>query len=247
MLKERVVTPGQEYIVLEIDDVDIATRMAHCFDKMKAPLIASFRESPGGLLRVPAKGERWTAKRQGWVWHLEAKMDTLIDHEFVVDSMNPGDTRVQADGTFHIQMERTEMNGRGIAPTVKDTFYSASGFTSFVLASQPVGPLCIHPVLNGMTLAPELWFVDYDNDPSGRTSRFYSTMGAGDLIVTYQAWVYANDDAAVVTGRGVIGQGYDDNAAVVIGIGIPGNANTDAGTVTGRGFMQEEVTGWVLV
>jgi len=234
--QQRTATPGQDYIVLEIDDIDISTRMTHCFDKTKAPFIASFRESPGGLLRVPNKGERWTAKRQGWVWHLEAKLDDLVQHEFVMDNMAPGDTRVQSDGTFHIQMERTEMNGRGIAPTVKDTFYNGTGFTTFTLASEPVGPLCVHPVLNGMTVSPELWFTDYNADPTGRVINFYSTMGAGSLVVTYQAWIYANDDAAVVVGRGIIGQGSDD-AAVVVGHGLPGWTFDDLDTVVGYGHL----------
>lgn len=225
---KRTVTPGQEYVILLIEDVDIATRQAHCLDKTNSPLVASFREAPGGIMHIPAYGERWTAKRQGWVWHLESKLDSVTDHDFVVNSMSAGDTRVQADGTFHIQMERTEMNGRGIAPTVKDVFYSGTGFTDFLLASIPVGPLCIHPVLNGITLATDLWFVDYDTDSTGRYSRFYNTMGAGTLVVTYQAWAFANDDAGIVIGRGVIGQGTEDSGTV-IGHGKPGNTYDEPG------------------
>lgn len=194
------VTPGQEYIVLEVDDVDVSTRMARCFDKTKAPLIASFRESPGGLLRIPANGERWTAKRLGWVWHLEAKLDSLVDHAFAQDNMTPGDARLQSDGALFIQMTSATMNGRGIGPDIRDTFYNDTGFDSVYLTSEAVSLMSTHPSLNGITLDSNLWTLGEDN----RTISFHNTMGAGYMVVMYQSWSYAMDDATTVAGRAVI-------------------------------------------
>lgn len=237
-----VTTPGQEYVVLEIDEVDVSTRQAHCFDKTKAPLIASFRESPGGLLRIPANGERWTAKRQGWIWHLEAKMDSLEDHAFAQDNMTPGDARLQSDGALFIQMTSATMNGRGIGPDIKDVFYDDVGFSSVYLTSEAVSLMSTHPKLNGVDLDPMLWDLGADN----RTITFHNIMGAGYLVVSYQSWAAAMDDNATVTGRGMIsadevyipqhqilGVAGNNSSAAAFGtvVIVSGNANR---TVSGK-------------
>jgi len=221
-------TPGQDYIVLEILDVDIPTRQAHCFDKTKASLVASFIESPGGLLRIPSQGERWTAKRQGWIWHLEAKLDKLEDHAFAQDSMAPGDLRLQSSGNMFVQGTRVEMNGRGIGPDIKDTFYNDTSFTSVILTSEAVSAMSTHPALNGIDLDPNLWYLEADN----RTISFHNTMGPGFLVVSYQSWATAMDDIATVTGRGVI-SGVEEFVPALQVIAVSGNTSAaQFGTVT---------------
>jgi len=185
-------TPAAETIIVQIDDIDMANRLVHAFDKTNVRITASYRNQPGGLMLIPSRGERWTAHRSGWIWYLDKRIDSADEAAHAVANLSPGDARLSASGIIDTTMRGFYMNNRGIGPTVKDNFYQDTGFTSVVLSSAPVSFESLHPTLNGMAISNDLYTYDFDT----RTVTFNSTMGAGALLVTYQTWVYANDDAA---------------------------------------------------
>ncbi len=118
-------TAQQEMIVVEIDQVDLTTRVAHVFDKTRAPIQVSFRQAPGGIFHVPFKGEMWTAKRVGVQWYLDAKLDALTDHRWAVEHMQPGDTRIDAEGALHILADKLAFFGG--TPHVKPAVTGSRG------------------------------------------------------------------------------------------------------------------------
>lgn len=181
---------GQTNIIVKIDQVDLDHRIAHAFDKTGAPIQVSWRQSAGGVTRIPNQGEKWTAQKVGFTWYLEDKLDSLDEHSYVQSSMQPGDTRLSADGTIHIKADAAHINGRGIAPVVHDTFNETSSFTSIVLASEVSTPESIMIFVNGLLVSPVHWLIDNDN----RTITFATAQAAGEVVVYYQTWAEALDD-----------------------------------------------------
>lgn len=205
----------QEYIVVKIEQVDLANRIAHVRDKTNSPLLVSFREAPGGILHVPAQDQKWTAKRLGATWHLEAKLDSLSDARWAADNMQSGDTRITSDGTVHVLTEGMEINQRAFGATVRDFFYSASaGFTSVTLSGTPVSADTVQVHLNGQFVPHTVWTL------SGRTITFNTTMAAGNLTVHYQTMLTYMDDAGTVIGRTVIPANVYDDLGLVTGTAV---------------------------
>lgn len=185
-------------IGVTIDDVDLPNRIAHARDKTNVVIQVSFRDSPGGILHIPKQGERWVITRLGHgPWYLDTKLDSQDEHSHVKESMNPGDTRLSAD-SMHILNNSAYMNNRGLGTTVKDNFYSSSPWTAATLSSDPATQESIHPMLNGILITPDLYKV------VGRSITFNHTMAIGSLVITYQVWQSAMDDAATVVGKAVI-------------------------------------------
>ena len=188
----------QEYIVVQIEQVDLDNRQVHVRDKTNAPFMASFRQHPAGILHVPAPGEKWTAKRLGNIWYLDQRLDTLTEHLWMAANMAAGDTKIYGD-TLWLEVESIKVNDRNLGPTVRDFFYEASvGFTSVTLSAVPVSVESIQVYLNGVLAEPNIWTF------SGRTLTFIPDMAAGHLVVYYQSVAQAYDDASVVVGRAVI-------------------------------------------
>lgn len=193
----RSVAPQK--IVVRIDEIDVTNRVCHARDKTNVLIQVSFRDAPGGILQIPAQGERWTVTRIGQgPWYLDKKLDSHDDHEFVKDTMTAGDTRLGGVGTTHIETGKMKMNGRGFGSTVFDDHYSASAWTTVTLASDPVSTHSIQVFLNGLLIAPNGYQVN------GRVITFNSAMSTGNLVIFYQVWAYAYDDATTVVGRAII-------------------------------------------
>ena len=90
-------TPPIDYIVVMIDDVDLANRIVHAYDKTQVRYQISFRETPSGILLIPKQGDQWLAIRRGWIWYLQSKLDTADEHQDAVNTMLPGDMRIKGE------------------------------------------------------------------------------------------------------------------------------------------------------
>lgn len=94
-------------IVLRIDEVDIPSRAVHGYDKSNVLVVATFRETPNGILAVPAQNERWIAQREGMgQWRLIGRLDSADQQTWAETNLGPGDMRIEADniwftGTVH--------------------------------------------------------------------------------------------------------------------------------------------------
>ena len=185
---------GNQQIVVLIQQVDIPNRIAHVTDKTGAPIQVSWRQSPAGALHIPSAGEKWVASRiggtLGGIWNLDSKLDSMDDHQWVKDNMQPGDTRLSAAGTLHMTTNQAMMNGRGIAPTLRDQFDSDTAFTVITLNSLVSTEESIHILLNGLTCSSSLWVFDANDN----TITFIPDMASGQMVVYYQSWVLQMDD-----------------------------------------------------
>lgn len=188
---------GLEYIVVKIAQVDITNRIAHCTDKTGAPIQVVFRLAAGGILHVPAPDEKWSAKKLGHTWHLAEKQDTLPEHQWVVDNMQPGDTRISGE-TLHVLSEGFEFNGQPIGATTYSVFTADGSLTSFALAATPVDIHTIQAFIGGVLIDPRTIRL------SGATVSFLTAPAAGTLVIYYQRSGFVFRDARVVRGHSVI-------------------------------------------
>ena len=117
-----------------------------------------------------------------------------------MSTLSPGDARISADGDLTVRVSGVQLNDRPVGATIRDFFSSGSGYTSVTLSHDPVKSDTIHPTLNGLALQPSLWSYDAET----RALTFRTTMGYGELLVTYQTWSLNRDDVATIRGRGHI-------------------------------------------
>jgi hypothetical protein len=88
-------TPASHnYIAVLIDEVDPSTRTVWAYDKTGQRIMAAWRETTGGVVRIPAQGENWTIERKGFQWHLDKKFSTADEHAIITTEMNPGDVHI---------------------------------------------------------------------------------------------------------------------------------------------------------
>ena len=85
---------SHNYIAVRIDDVDPSTRTAWAYDKTGNRIQCAWRETTGGVVRIPAQGEDWTAERKGYQWHLDKKFSSADEHALIESGMNPGDVHI---------------------------------------------------------------------------------------------------------------------------------------------------------
>lgn len=212
---------GLEFIRIKVSQVDMSLRTVHALDKTGSPIVVNWKAYAGGILHVPNVGETWTAKKLGHQWHLDQLLDTLPQQNAVVAELQPGDTRISTPGQLQLILETATMNGRGIAPTVRDQYWRPNEqYTAVTLSSQPATVDSIMPFLNGLSVAPNLWGWDGELELT-----FIHLMAAGELVVWYQSWVPANADDDIVIGRAVISGdefkgGDTDDADTVIGVAV---------------------------
>ena len=187
---------GVEYIVVKIDDIDTPNRSVHVLDKTNSRFQASFREAPGGMFYVPQQGELWTAKRLGYQWHLDYKLDHAEDQEFT-SGMSPGDMRV-SNNNMYFESTGAWGNGLGWGPTVNDVFYITTPQSVFVLAGVPAGTSghSIQIWVNGALIDPNSWAV------SDRTITIFTPVSTGPVVVQYQTWSRNYFDEGTVRGSG---------------------------------------------
>lgn len=94
-------------VAIRIDEVDIARRIVHGYDKTNVLVVATFRATPAGILHVPAQNERWIASRIGMGhWHLESRLDSADQQTWAETNLGPGDIKIEApniylEGTVH--------------------------------------------------------------------------------------------------------------------------------------------------
>lgn len=94
-------------IVIRIDEVDISARSVHGYDKSNVLVVATWRETPNGLIHVPAQNERWIAQREGMgQWRLVGRLDSADDQSWIEANLGPGDIYIKApnvwfSGTVH--------------------------------------------------------------------------------------------------------------------------------------------------
>lgn len=174
-------TTAQEMIVVEIDQVDLTTRVAHVFDKTRAPIQVSFRQAPGGIFHIPVRGEMWTAKRVGVQWYLDQKLDTLADHRWAVEHMQAGDTRIDALATLFLLTPTVSLNGRDFGATVNEVFESlVDPFLTVTLTHTPVSDGSIQVFENGALMLPS----EYSR--AGKVITFLVETSTGHMVVYYQ-------------------------------------------------------------
>jgi len=190
--------PGtSQQIVVRIENVDMVNRSVHCFEKTKGRIDVSFRDIPGGgLLRIPAQGERWTAERFGHIWRLTGRLSSHDEQIALSKLLVPGDSQLSTPGILYIDVDEIVFNGRHIGTTVHDTYSQPlSPFTVVTLSATPVDQGTVMPYLNGLLCQQELWNL------SGRTLTFRAPLGFGNLVVYYESSGFAHDDTAVVSGK----------------------------------------------
>lgn len=185
----------ESYAILKIDETDLANRIVHCHDKTGSNVQAFFRDSPGGMFYVPKQGEQWTAKRIGYSWHLENRLDTSEEHTDAVGSLSPGDLRLSSD-QLQIAAEQISLNDHPLGFTVYDAFLSSGSFTQVVLASPPVHKNSVMVFHNGLLLNPSTWTL------SAQVINFASSQSSGDIVVYYQTLSSTSLDSGIVVGRG---------------------------------------------
>lgn len=188
----------ESYAILRIDEIDLDNRIVHCLDKTGSNVQAFFRDSPGGTFYVPKQGEQWTAKRIGYSWHLENRLDSLDEHQGAAGSLSPGDLRLSA-GQLQVTVEQIDLNGHPLGFTVYDSFLSGGTFNQVTLASSPVHKNSIMVFHNGSLLNPSTWTL------GARVIRFVSPQSSGDIVVYYQTLASTFIDSSAVIGRGHIG------------------------------------------
>ena len=96
--------PPNERILVTINEVDVANRVVHARDKMDADLQISWRDTGGSMTAVPTAGERWTARREGYIWYLENRLATQDEHEQIAE-LSPGDLALQTTGDLYLQAD----------------------------------------------------------------------------------------------------------------------------------------------
>lgn len=100
-------TKQVQRITLRIDEVDISSRSVHGYDKSNVLVVATWRETPNGVINVPAQNERWIAQREGMgQWRLVGRLDTADDQTWIEGNLAPGDMLLKANniwftGTLH--------------------------------------------------------------------------------------------------------------------------------------------------
>lgn len=100
-------TKQVQRITLRIDEVDISSRSVHGYDKSNVLVVATWRETPNGIIRVPAQNERWIAQREGMgQWRLVGRLDSADDQSWIEANLGPGDVLFKAPnlwftGTVH--------------------------------------------------------------------------------------------------------------------------------------------------
>lgn len=112
-----VPTPAQERILVKISEIEIANRTAHVTDKMNATLLASWRDTGSAITVIPSAGEVWTARREGYIWYLENRLDSTEDQAFI-EGLVAGDAVLSAKATLYLQGEQILLNGE--APLTGD-------------------------------------------------------------------------------------------------------------------------------
>jgi len=165
-------------IVIKVEQVDLANRTVHGLDKTKSSIMASIRDT-GAAFRVPSNGELWTVCRYGYVWYLEQRLDDPDDHD-ALQVYQPGDTRLHAGGTLHMQVEAATINDLPVGATVYDAFVADGLEDTFVLSAEPVHDRTLQAFLNGVLQATSLYSVN------GTNVSFVSAPSAGTLIIYYQ-------------------------------------------------------------
>lgn len=94
--------PPQERILITINEVDVKNRAVHAKDKMNADLQVSWRDTGSTVTVVPAAGERWTARREGYIWYLENRLDDEEAQAFV-ETLAPGDQVLASTGSLFLR------------------------------------------------------------------------------------------------------------------------------------------------
>lgn len=105
--------PTTDRILLRVDEVDMKNRLVHAADRTGANIQASFGDL-GGVTSIPMSGDKWTARREGYIWHLENRLDAVEEQEFI-STLSPGDAVISTPGTLYL---------KGGSVTLNDTIFS---------------------------------------------------------------------------------------------------------------------------
>lgn len=122
-------------VVLRIDEVDIPNRAVHGYDKTNVLVIATFRETPNGILYIPAQNERWVAERQGQGhWRLVTRLDSADQQAYVESTLAPGDMRIAAENVYFTGTVHGAGGGGGSVTSV------TAGDASIVIGGTSAAP-----------------------------------------------------------------------------------------------------------
>lgn len=81
-------------MLVQIDTVDIANRLAHVLTQRDGKIKVGFR-SVGSLFQIPKQGERWIIERNtSWEWHFLHRQDKLDEHDSKLE-LEEGDGHIR--------------------------------------------------------------------------------------------------------------------------------------------------------
>lgn len=99
------------YIVVTIDEVDLANRLVHALDKTNSTFQCTFREGTPGWFYIPQTSEQWTAILIGKTWHLDKLLDTPDQQTWAAANLQPGDVRISGNN-FYFNEEQIDLTGK---------------------------------------------------------------------------------------------------------------------------------------
>ena len=92
-----------------ISNVDTSRGIITAYDQYNQLVYLSLK-TPGAIVRVPIRGEKWLVRRQHNVWYLESPTENG-EEAISVSSMGPGDVRAEAPGDLHLNGQNVYVNG----------------------------------------------------------------------------------------------------------------------------------------
>jgi hypothetical protein len=108
---------------------------------------------------IPAPDEVWSIYRDnGYQWFLDKRQDAG-DDRVPLDSMQPGDTRVRAKGTLHLDAAELLLNGQQIGVTTWERFILQTENSAVVLSRMPISLKTVQVYFNGVLQDPSTYFM----------------------------------------------------------------------------------------
>lgn len=168
-----------ERAVVQIIEVDIEQRRVTVADKNNRQFQLDYPFT-GAAEAVPAPGEIWGIYRDnGYHWFLDKRRDNGEDRVGFA-TLAPGDTRVRAANTLHLDAGKLLLNGQQMGVTTWEKKTVILSQTDVPLAHTPISIKTVQVFFGGALI-----------DPSGISLtatglHFTTPLSAGSIIVYYQ-------------------------------------------------------------
>ncbi len=146
-----------------IVETDIEQRRITVIDKTRRQFQIDFPYTDAAF-SVPAVDEVWSIYRDnGFQWYLDQRLDAG-DGRIPLDSLNPGDTRVRAKNTLHLDAEELRLNGQQIGVTTWERFILQTENGSVSLSRAPISLKTVQVFHNGVLVDPNSYQFTLDGD-----------------------------------------------------------------------------------